>query len=150
MTLDAACREPQTATGTGICPASGTKGQPVGFRTVAALTSGPLPPHQDFWLCRETGCEIVYFGSEGATLTSANLHVEPGFKHEGDGALCYCFGHRRSDFERETLATGATQIPSAIKELTRAGGCACEVRNPSGRCCLGEVKRYVDELLLDS
>lgn len=120
------------------------------FRTVAALTSGPLHPYQDFWLCRETCCEVVYFGSGGATLTSANLHVEPGFKHEGDGTLCYCFGHRRSDFEREILATGTTQIPSAIKKLARSGGCACEVRNPSGRCCLAEVKRYVDELLRDA
>ncbi|HEY6324505.1 MAG TPA: hypothetical protein VJA16_23410 [Thermoanaerobaculia bacterium] len=35
---------------------------------------------------------------------------------------------------------------AAIRERVQAGDCACEVRNPTGRCCLGEVQRVVREL----
>ena len=146
MAVDTACCAPNKATFTGVCPVSGTRGTSVKLLTVAAQIKGPLPPQQEFWLCEEPDCEVVYFGSHGATFTVADLHVEPGFKNPSDGLLCYCFEHRRSDFEREILETGTTEIPNAIRALTRDGSCACEVRNPSGRCCLGDVRRFVDEI----
>ncbi len=88
---------------------------------------------------------MVYFGAEGAILESSELHVEPGFKNPVDGLLCYCFGHRRSDFqqEQEIGDTGGATIVESIRDKTRAGECACEVRNPTGRCCLGEIGRFI-------
>ncbi len=29
-----------------------------------------------------------------------------------------------------------------IAREIKAGHCACEVKNPSGRCCLGDVRAY--------
>jgi len=45
-------------------------------------------------------------------------------------------------YRPETVTTD--QIAEAIKSLgneaeLQAGNCACEVRNPAGKCCLGEV-----------
>jgi Zinc binding domain len=122
-----------------LCPASRHPGQPVAWRTVAALAQGPLPPRQDFWLCGDPGCEVVYFGAAGARVTLPEMRVRPGFKRGGE-LLCYCFLILRADLEAEIAATGATTIPERIAARVKAGGCACEVRNPGGKCCLAEVR----------
>ena len=44
--------------------------------------------------------------------------------------LCYCFGVSRADFDRNP---GTKDFVTA---QTKAGLCACETSNPSGRCCL--------------
>lgn len=60
--------------------------------------------------------------------------------------LCYCFGFYESHLREEIAQTGSTTVPEQISRLIREGLCACGVRNPSGKCCLGEVKRTVDRL----
>jgi hypothetical protein len=119
----------------------------VAWQTVAALTRGPVPPCQGFWLCRAPGCEVVYFGAAGDLLRDVDLHVMPGFKIVGgEGLLCYCFLHRRADLARELAETGSIQVLEAIKAQVQAGNCACEVRNPAGKCCLGEVQAAIRQL----
>jgi hypothetical protein len=61
--------------------------------------------------------------------------------------LCYCFGFTEGDIRRELARAGETRIPSRIGRLIKEKLCACEVRNPSGACCLGEVNRSVKRLL---
>jgi hypothetical protein len=34
-------------------------------------------------------------------------------------------------------------VVDAIRQRIRSDGCACEVRNPTGRCCLPDVMRLV-------
>lgn len=117
------------------CPVSGSPGEPVAWRTVAALTVGPIPPRQDYWLCRDPQCELVYFGASGVRVSLSELRVRPGFKSGGD-LLCYCFLFRRS----ELATASAISLPDQIAALVKDVGCACEVRNPSGACCLREVR----------
>ena len=128
------------------CPASGFEGKPVDWTTVAALTAGPVLPKQDFRLCRDAGCDVVYYGSAGAVLKAGDLYVQPGFKEGSDGLVCYCFLHRRSDIARQLSETGETDVFDSIKSEVQAGNCACEVRNPSGKCCLGEVQQAIRSL----
>jgi hypothetical protein len=125
---------------------SGFPGKPVDWLTVASQSTGEVPPRQDFWLCRDPECDLVYFGAGGAVLNRGDLRQPPGFKTESDGLLCYCFQYRRGDIERQLADTGGTTVVEEIKARVRARRCACEVRNPSGKCCLGEVQRAVDEL----
>ena len=63
-----------------------------------------------------------------------------------DDTVCHCFGFRRADILDELRRKGVTDIPGRIREKTRNGECDCERLNPSGRCCLGDVLRVVDEL----
>lgn len=85
-----------------------------------------------------------YFGDLDEVFTTEELHVAPGFELPSSGLLCYCFGYTKADLEREqrNRTDGASSILETIRERTRAGECACEVRNPTGRCCLGEVARF--------
>ena len=128
------------------CPVSGSSGKPVDRTTVAALAKGRVPPKQDFRLCRDAACEVVYYGSAGTVLTADDLTIHPGFKNGSDGLVCYCFLHRKDDISRQLQETGQTDIFESIKSEVQAGNCACEVRNPSGKCCLGEVQEAIHSL----
>ena len=52
----------------------------------------------------------------------------------------------REEIERTGWSTAGERICREVK----AGTCECEIRNPSGRCCLGDVrateKRFRDPL----
>ena len=129
------------------CPACGCPGQSVGYTTVAALASGPAPARQEFWLCREPDCEVVYFGDAGARLRVSELRFLPAFKSESPEALvCYCFLHSRMEIESELRQSGTSTVVDRIAAKVRARECACEVRNPSGQCCLGEVRAETGRL----
>ncbi len=60
--------------------------------------------------------------------------------------LCYCFGFDESPIREEIARTGTTTVPERISSLIREGLCACDVLNPSGKCCLGEVNRTAARL----
>ena len=55
--------------------------------------------------------------------------------------LCYCFEFTREQMAREVAATGDSTIPDLVIDRCRRGLQSCEVKNPSGRCCLPEVRR---------
>ncbi|HEV2197528.1 MAG TPA: DUF998 domain-containing protein [Candidatus Acidoferrum sp.] len=50
---------------------------------------------------------------------------------------------------QEVDATGDCRIPQRISAEVKAGNCACEVRNPQGSCCLGNVTAVVKRLKAD-
>lgn len=143
---EACCEVPSANEDRSICPANGVAGRPVDWTTVAALTTGRVPPKQEFRLCRTAGCEVVYYGAAGSVLTVGDLSVRPGFKAGGDGLICYCFLLREDDIVRQVAETGKADVLQAIKDEVQAGNCACEVRNPSGGCCLGEVRQTIRAL----
>ena len=71
-----------------------------------------------------------------------------GIKEEEDPIpVCYCFGFTRKEIQREVVETGRSTILDRIKTEVKAGNCACEVKNPSGKCCLADVTRAVKDRL---
>jgi hypothetical protein len=76
----------------------------VPWRTVAALIAGAIPPRQEFWLCLDPGCAVVYFGAAGRLIHIAELRVHPGLKDGGE-LLCYCFQLGKQD-GRGSFPTG--------------------------------------------
>ena len=129
-----------------VCPEDGSTGDPVKRLTVAAQMRGPVPPRQEFWLCRSPDCSVVYFGSEGTTITTDQVHEIPGFKAAGRDLACYCFVYRESEIAEEVRSSGTSSMVASVEDQVRAGNCACEVRNPSGKCCLKDLKALEVEL----
>jgi hypothetical protein len=127
------------------CPEDGSTGELVKRLTVAAQMRGPVPPKQEFWLCRSPDCSVVYFGSEGTTVTVDQVHEIPEFKAGGSGLACYCFGHLETTIADEVRVSGTSGTVSSVEDQVRAGNCACEVRNPSGKCCLKDLKALVEK-----
>jgi len=126
------------------CPVSQTSGQPVGWTTVAALSLGAIPPRQEVWLCMDPACDAVYFGDRGLQLLSAQLRAVPAFKIGSEGVACHCFQHSQRTIEQEVRALGSSPTVDAIRARVRNRDCACEVRNPTGKCCLRDIQQLVD------
>lgn len=102
--------------------------------------------------CEARECPIVYFEEQGArTFKVDDLRITVGVKSSADLIpLCYCFGFDESHLRKEISQTGTTTIPERISHLIREGLCACDVRNPSGKCCLGEVNRAAKRLRIEA
>ncbi len=100
--------------------------------------------------CAEPHCPVVYYGDEGTRFTVHDLRELVTTKTQGDKRpICYCFGFTEGDARKETERTGQSTIPATVSGLIKVGMCACEVRNPAGVCCLGEVNRTVNRLLAE-
>jgi len=122
------------------CPRSGTPGPPVDLNTVKALlTERALQrisgaPHR---FCPEASCEVVYFDGTDQVFTAHDIRV-PVWQKEPFGArmVCYCFGENEADMLQEPAPSKAAE---RVRAHIAAGRCACELRNPKGTCCLGDV-----------
>ena len=101
-----------------------------------------------YYYCAEPDCEVVYFDEDGAEFFfKDDLRVRIGAKEREDPKpICYCFGFDESDLRGEIALIGRSEIPGRIVELVKAGMCACDTRNPSGACCLGEITKAVKRL----
>lgn len=132
------------------CPSCGAEGRPVADKTIRAIlgpthaASSMLAVERRF--CRTPSCEVVYYGEDGGTIAKRDVPVRVGLKEREDPVpLCYCFGFSRADIRSELASGGQCTIPARIAAGIKAGRCACEIRNPSGACCLGEVNRAVEQ-----
>jgi len=102
-----------------------------------------------YLFCRSPGCPVVYFSPEdGHTFTEASLRELVHQKHPGDPGVfvCYCFRHTPGTIAAELAQTGATSVVESITAGIQAGRCACDIRNPQGSCCLGNVRAVVQSL----
>jgi hypothetical protein len=128
------------------CPANGAQSKRVDALTVKSLVR-MLPlgmPNTQYYFCDASDCELVYFGldAEAPTFRREDLVVRVGAKETADPIpICYCFGFARQDIWDEIGSTGKSTVAERIKAEVEAGHCACEVKNPSGKCCLGDVTR---------
>lgn len=133
---------------TNICPACGAKGQAVQVLTVKSLVRehNRVSPAASYMFCRTPDCDVVYFSAD-AIFRKPDVKVRVGLKENEDPMpLCYCFDYTREDVRRDLAEQGRTEIPERIKAEIKAGFCACEVKNPSGNCCLGNIIKVVYDL----
>ena len=92
----------------------------------------------DYFFCANPGCETVYFDSNGQSIFQDDLRVTVGQKSQDPQRLvCYCFGITRADIEAETVQ-GKTLAKEFVEHQTKTKQCACQLRNPSGKCCLSD------------
>lgn len=134
------------------CPACGTRGRPVPPITLKSLLRPGalerLDPRQQYLFCPAADCDVVYFGAAPQPLyTVTDLKVPVFPKDRGDDVpVCYCFHWTRRRLRDDLRTHGRSTAPGAIQALVRREVCGCEVNNPQGSCCLGNVQRVVREL----
>ncbi len=128
------------------CPVNGARSKRVNTLTVKSLVR-KLPlgmPNTQYYFCDASDCEVVYFAldAEAPRFRREDLLVRVGAKETADPIpICYCFGFTRQDIWGEIRSTGKLGVAERIAAEVEAGRCACEVKNPTGKCCLGEVAR---------
>ena len=134
------------------CPVSGTRAKQVDSLTVKSLLRH-IPfamPRAQYYFCDAPGCDVVYFSNypNAPVFRLDDLLVPVGVKETRDPIpLCYCFGVTRQQIKEEIQRTAHSTAPERIKAEVQAGNCACEVKNPSGKCCLGDVNGTEQEVL---
>jgi hypothetical protein len=126
------------------CPENGARSKQVDMLTVKSLVRRlPLGmPNTQYYFCEAQDCDVVYFAldRQAPIFRRDGLLVRVGMKETTDPIpVCYCFGFTHGDIRDEIAETGQSTIAQRIAVEVKAGNCACEVKNPSGKCCLGEV-----------
>jgi len=135
-----------------VCPENGARSKQVEMLTVKSLLRRlPLGMRNtQYYFCDSSECEVVYFplDTQAPLFRRGDLIVRVGSKEtEEPIPVCYCFGFTRKDIEKEITETGRSTVADRIKTEVNAGNCSCEVKNPSGKCCLGDVTRTVRDRL---
>jgi len=134
------------------CPTNQQVGKAVDSLTLKALLAIPLTAVssiQDYRFCAAPDCPTVYYRVDGQQVfDEAALRELVYQKHSQDDntLVCYCFQHTVNDIRAEIKRTGKSTAVERITAGIRAGQCACDIRNPQGECCLGNVREVVRRL----
>ena len=126
------------------CPQCGAKGKPVPTETPSHLLRPEARQRlggMTFLFCETPTCPVAYF-SEGTDdrFDKSDLVVRVGLKETDPPRLvCYCFGHTMEEIEAEVRRTGTSAVVEDVRRKIKEGLCECEIRNPKGSCCLGEL-----------
>lgn len=140
-------RAPRVVT---VCPVCGKKGKPVQGQTVKALLSVSLRQVREgeYLFCPTPSCRVVYFSSDGEQTFSVEQVRERVYQKEPnaeDVFVCYCFRHTVGDIRAASTETRAA-IVDDINRGINAEQCACDLRNPQGSCCLGNVRGSIKQI----
>ena len=132
------------------CRTCGTSGKPVESPTVKALlTAEALARYEDaaYRFCPDATCAVVYFAETGTTFTTDDVRARVWQKEPpGHRTFCCCFGENEADIAREIEQTGRSGAVQRVRAHIAAQRCACEIRNPRGACCLGDLQAAVERL----
>lgn len=121
------------------CPVNGRAYRQVGRRTVLHHVQKPWQAQlrdQDYYFCTDPDCDVVYFGADQSVIRRDAVRLSVGQKSTAsDRTVCYCFDMTHADILGAQTDSG-NACKTFVVELTRQSVCDCEIRNPSGRCCL--------------
>ena len=133
------------------CPISKTLSRKVQRRTVEHLVKaesvGSIQNVQ-YYYCTAPDCSVVYFPIENAPpITQSNINAKVFSKDGGEDVnVCYCFEWKRGRIKDEIVRTGKSTASLQIAREVKAGTCACDVKNPKGECCLGDINTVAKQM----
>lgn len=121
------------------CPTNGVVGRLVDTQIVKAMLNLPLDALRsaEYRFCADPDCPTVYYSADGLqAFAESDLRERVYQKHPNDTDIfiCYCFRHTVG----EVRADGR-RVSAGIKRGIENSQCACDIRNPQGSCCLGNV-----------
>jgi hypothetical protein len=99
-------------------------------------------PVEIFFFCSKTNCRAVYFSPSGFVVETTDMRYEISEKLASEErTICYCYGITYRQVVNEIKKDGHSTSKEFVVEQTKLKNCACDVRNPSGRCCLKEFPK---------
>ena len=133
------------------CPFSGKLSSNIQRRTLEHLLVDKrlsLLQNKQYYYCDDPDCDVVYFPyGKGEYFTRRDIKVKVYSKDPGgDVNVCYCFDWSRNRIKNEIEETGKSTAANQISREVKAGNCRCDIKNPKGRCCLGDVNVEVKKI----
>ena len=121
------------------CPINGNIYSSVPLSTVMHHINHPWHwsnIEENYYFCNDPECDVVYFGQSNSVINTSQLRTAVGIKEKSDNAIiCYCFGITSLDAKTDPTTK------SFVTRQTKKKTCACEARNPSGKCCLKDFPK---------
>lgn len=122
------------------CPECGKSCLPVKRQTMlhqVAFPDNRKIPEEDFAYCPETACGVGYFSASNI-IPKLKMRA---FENNSQSMLCHCFDVSQPVYQAAIESATHEAIKAFVVQQTKSGACACEARNPSGRCCLADFAR---------
>ncbi len=121
----------------------GNKGHAVKEITVKTFVKEKLDRYDGFFFCSNPECDTVYFNKKrNIYITKDKITTEIGLKKKNPPKkICYCF-----DFYIEDVVRDRKGVIENISRKIKEYGCECEIKNPSGRCCLTDIRNIGEEI----
>jgi hypothetical protein len=121
------------------CPANGKEYGQVSTTTIKHHIKAPWSwqeKSQGYYFCSDPDCSVVYFGQDNSLIEKGSVRTEVGVKEKSEDTLvCYCFGVTKAEAKMNSFTR------QFVIGETRQKQCACETRNPSGKCCLSDFPK---------
>lgn len=132
-----------------VCAECGNPGRPVKKITLEHLLKEDkvsLIKDIQYFFCLTPDCYIVYFSADKDVFRKEDLKVRVGVKEKEDPVpICYCFNYTKKMILDDLIKNGRSVIREFITKGTKTASCECEITNPQGSCCLGNVAQVIKE-----
>lgn len=120
-----------------VCPRNGQHYPRIKTRTVLHQICKPWQRKltaRSYYFCDDPDCDVVYFGDDQQVILLSEIRQSVGQKSFApDRPVCYCFDILMSDLQSEQEHDA---LKTFVAKQTKQSTCDCEIRNPSGKCCL--------------
>ncbi|WP_097160567.1 putative iron-sulfur cluster-binding metallochaperone [Bacillus oleivorans] len=128
------------------CPSCKNKPKNVKLITLKSLlvpaSLETLNAKETYYFCSTPDCEVVYFDTSHKKYLVSEIKV-PVHQKDENAPICYCFDWTNEKINNY-LQKGLTPV-DAIRENMKENRCGCEVNNPQGSCCLGNVTAFIKQ-----
>ncbi len=130
------------------CPTCGEEGKGIPLITLRSLIRRDHPLYPSLkagFLCpNENDNTVYFFDGHDDRITTKDL-VTPYHLKDQDryNNVCYCFQHSQKEIIDDYLNHGFSTIEKDVHKKVNDGVCTCEVSNPKGKCCLGEIRHVI-------
>jgi len=136
------------------CPVSHALSRRVGDQTLINLLHPAKVKEihkSPYYYCADPECPVVYFANDGHVFTIHDVSVTVLAKDSGEDVnVCYCFDWSRKRIWNEIEHTGNSTASEQIAKEIREGNCLCDIKNPKGDCCLGDIYKVVSRHMKES
>lgn len=142
-------KDNETTSKPNVCPACQNESSTVAIKTIKHWLKAsfiPEVPEENFCFCSAANCSVVYFSERGTTYKTEDVRTKIAAKEmNGQSPVCYCFDVTEEMIKTGFNRTGKNGFSKWIEIEIKKGNCACDIRNPSGRCCLVAIKQIEKE-----
>ncbi len=133
------------------CPSCKNKAKNIKLITLKSMLKPSaletLSAKENHYFCPTKDCDLVYFDTINNMYLISDIKVAVYQKDDSPFTpICYCFGWTKEKI-KEYVEKGSTPNPvEHIRENIKENRCGCEVNNPQGSCCLGNVTKFINQL----
>jgi len=134
-----------------LCPSCDTKGKKVKIITLKSRLKPTVldtfNPDLIHYFCSTEDCDVVYFDTDKKSYSISEIKVSVYQKDNSTTVpVCYCFDWTREKIIKYVEEGIGSKPLEHIRQNVKENRCGCEVNNPQGSCCMGNVTKFIKSL----